>query len=337
MLKQFFRFHSAVFLCLIPLVLIAVAASQSADDMHTTPRISPENAMPSGIKLSDSVLRHAKPLRADVDVVLVPVTVTDPMNRPVLGLQRQDFKVYENNAPQQVQYFSAEEAPISVGLLLDTSKSMINKFVTERAAAQEFFKNANPQDDYFVITFADRPRLLTTSITSIEDMQETLAAGTPDGHTALLDAIYMAIARMRSARYERRALLIISDGADNHSRYGLKEVRKLVEEANVDVYAIGIFDSMLFRSFEELMGRRWLAEITDVTGGHTVAADSLGKVPELAAAVSRQMRNQYVLGYRPQNVSRDGKWRKIKVHVAPAAGTTRVQTHYKKGYLASSR
>jgi Ca-activated chloride channel family protein len=343
MFKQFFRscaavlFYGAVFLVLVPVVFVPVAASQSADEVHTIPRIGSEEAMPSGIKLSDSMLLHAKPLRADVDVVLVPVTVTDPMNRPVLGLQKQDFKIFENNAPQQVQYFSAEEAPISVGLLLDTSKSMTNKFVTERAAAEEFFKNANPQDDYFVITFADRPRLLTTSITSIEDMQETLTSGTPDGHTALLDAIYMAIARMRSARYERRALLIISDGADNHSRYGLKEVRKLVEEANVDVYAIGIFDSMLFRSFEELMGRRWLSEITDVTGGHTVAADSLDKVPELAAAVSRQMRNQYVLGYRPQNIGRDGKWRKIKVHVTPAAGTTRVQTHYKKGYLASSR
>lgn len=337
MLKQFFRSRAAALLVLIPVMLAPVAASQSVDDVHTIPRIDLEEAMPSGIKLSDSVLRHAKPLRADVDVVLVPVTVTDPMNRPVPGLRKQDFKAYENNTPEPVQYFSAEEAPISVGLLLDTSKSMTNKFVTERAAAEEFFKNANPQDDYFVITFADRPRLLTTSITSIEDMQETLTAGTPDGHTALLDAIYLALARMRSARSERRALLIISDGADNHSRYGLREVRRLVEEANVEVYAIGIFDSVLFRSFEEFMGRRWLAEITDVTGGHTVAADSLDKVPELAAAVSRQMRNQYVLGYRPQNVSRDGKWRKIKVHVAPAAGTKRVRTHHRKGYLASSR
>jgi Ca-activated chloride channel family protein len=121
---------------------------------------------------------------------------------------------------------------------------------------------------------------------------------------------------MRSARYQRRALLIISDGAENHSRYGLKEVRRLVEEANVDVYAIGIFDSLFFRSFEEFMGRRWLAEITDVTGGQTAAA-RLDKVPEIAAAVSRQMRNQFVLGYRPQNISRDGKGRKIEVHVAP--------------------
>ena len=192
MLKQFFRSRSAVLLLSHSGHARPVAASQSATTCIPFLGSDLEEAMPSGIKLSDSVLRHAKPLRADVDVVLVPVTVTDPMNRPVLGLQKQDFKVYENNTPEQVQYFSAEEAPISVGLLLDTSKSMTNKFVTERAAAEEFFKNANPQDDYFVITFADRPRLLTTSITSIEDMQETLTAGTPDGHTALLDAIYLA-------------------------------------------------------------------------------------------------------------------------------------------------
>ncbi len=333
--NRFVRFRVALFLG-GALFFLPNAVTQSADEVHTIPRVSAETSHPSAIQLSDSTLHRAKPLRADVDVVLVPITVTDPMNRPVLGLQKQDFRVFEDNTLQQVQYFSAEEAPISVGLLLDTSKSMANKFVTERAAAEEFFKNANPQDDYFVITFADRPRLLDTSIQSLEDMQETLTADTPDGHTALLDAIYLAIARMRSARYERRALLIISDGADNHSRYGLKEVRRLVEEANVDVYAIGIFDSMLFRSFEEMMGKRWLAEITNVTGGQTVAASSLDKVPELAAAVSRQMRNQYVLGYRPQNVTRDGKWRKLKVHVTPSAGT-QVQTHYKKGYLASSR
>jgi Ca-activated chloride channel family protein len=318
------------------LFFLPTSVAQSADEVHTIPWVGAENATPAAIQLGDSTLHREKPLRADVDVVLVPITVTDPMNHPVLGLQKQDFRVFEDNAPQQVQYFSAEEAPISVGLLLDTSKSMANKYVTERAAAEEFFKNANPEDDYFVITFADRPRLLDTSIQSIEDLQETLTSDTPDGHTALLDAIYLAIARMRSARYERRALLIISDGADNHSRYGLKEVRRLVEEANVDVYAIGIFDSMLFRSFEEMMGRRWLAEITNVTGGQTVAASSLDKVPELAAAVSRQMRNQYVLGYRPQNATRDGKWRKLKVHVTPSGGT-QVQTHYKKGYLASSR
>ena len=278
-----------------------------------------------------------KPLRVDVDLVLVPVTVTDTMNRPVMGLQEQDFQVYEGNAQQQIRYFSAEDPPVSVGLLLDLSKSMANKFVTERAAVEEFFKNANPQDDYFVITFSDQPRLLTSSTQSIEDIQQKLAADNPVGHTALLDAIYLAIARMRSARYQRRALLVISDGGDNHSRYGLKDIRSLVEEANVQVYAIGIFDSMFFRSFEELMGKRWLGEITDVTGGRTVAAAYLDKVPEIAAAVSREMRNQYVLGYRPRIVAGDGKWRKIKVLVTRSPGAPRIQTYYKKGYLATTR
>ena len=315
------------------------ALSQSADQVHTVPRLDVSVGRPSGAFLSeaDARLGHAQPLRVEVDLVLVPVTVTDLMNHPVLGLTKQDFKVYENNDQQQIQFFSSEEAPISVGLLLDTSKSMANKFVTERAAAEEFLKNANPQDDYFVIAFADQPRLLSNSLDSIDDMEETLASDTPDGHTALLDAVYMAIARMRSARYQRRTLLIISDGADNHSRYGLKEVRRLVEEANVDVYAIGVFDSLFFRSFEELMGKRWLREITDATGGQTVAAAGLDKVPEIAADLSRQMRNQYVLGYRPLNNTRDGKWRKIKVNVTQTPGAARVRTRHKKGYLAGGR
>jgi Ca-activated chloride channel family protein len=315
------------------------AASQSTDQVPNLPGIPIEAARSIADSFSESQagLSHVKALRVDVDLVLVPVTVTDPMNHPVLGLRKQDFKVYENNDPQQIQYFSAEEAPISVGVLLDVSKSMTNKFVTERAAAEAFFKNANPQDDFFVITFADQPRLVTSSIDSLDDIQQNLASDIPDGHTALLDAIYLAIARMRSARYQRRALLIVTDGADNHSRYGLKEVRRLVEEASVDVYAIGIFDSLFFRSFEEMMGKRWLREITDVTGGRTVAAAGLEKVPEIAADVSREMRNQYVLGYRPSNNARDSKWRKIKVNIIQAAGKARVQTRYKKGYVAAAR
>jgi Ca-activated chloride channel family protein len=338
MLHQFPSSGVLILLC-AALLFIPGAQSQSTDQVHIFPRPESGETPPTATDLSESEsrLRRARPLRVDVDLVLVPVTVTDPMNRAVLGLQKQHFKVYEGNQQQQVQYFSAEEAPISVGLLLDMSKSMANKFVTERFAAEEFFKAANPEDDYFVITFADQPRLLTSSIQSVEDMQQTLASGTPDGHTALLDAIYLAIARMRNARYSRRALLIISDGGDNHSRYGLKEIRSVVEEANVEVYAIGIFDSFFFRSFEELMGKRWLAEITDVTGGRTVAAAELEKVPEIAATLSRQMRNQYVLGYRPHNITRDGKWRKIKVAVTPTPGSPRIQTHYKRGYLANPR
>jgi len=335
-----FHFRSCVlvFLSVATLVFVRGAQSQSTDQVHVGPRNSEEAAL-GGVMAPVEDERspgHMKPLRVDVDLVLVPVTVIDTMNRPVMGLDKQNFRLSEDNEPQQIQHFTTEDSPISVGLLLDLSKSMANKFVTERAAVEEFFKNANPQDDYFVITFSDQPRVLTSATQSIDEIQQKLALDNPDGQTALLDAIYLAITKMRSARYQRRALLIVSDGGDNHSRYGLKDIKSLLEEANVEVYAIGIFDSMLFRSFEEFMGKHWLSEITDVTGGRTVAAGDLGKVPEIAAAVSREMRNEYLLGYRPRNVVRDGKWRKIKVEVTPPAGAGRVQAHYKKGYLAAA-
>ena len=272
-------------------------------------------------------------MRIDVDLVLVPVTVTDALNHTVTNLAQQDFKLFEDNKPQHIEYFSKEDGPVSVGLILDLSRSMTNKFDTERRAVMAFFDNANPQDDYFVVTFADRPHLITSSTQSLDEIQNSLATVTPDGNTALLDAIYLAVARMRSAQYKRRALLIISDGGDNHSRYGLHEIKSLVEEADVQVYALGIFDSF-FRTFEEFMGKRWLSSITDVTGGHTVTADNLSKVPALAAAISREMRNQYILGYKPSKLDPDGRWRRLRVQVTSSKADMRLQTYFKKGYFA---
>jgi len=291
----------------------------------------------SGTIERDPALRHLKPMHVGVDLVLVPVTVIDDLNRPVMGLEKQHFSVYEDNDQQQISLFTEEDAPISVGLLLDVSRSMSNKFVTERAAVESFFNNANPKDDYFCITFADRPKLLTNGSQSIDEIQEKLAADIPEGQTALLDAVYLAMSKMRSARNDRRALLIISDGGDNHSRYGMKEIKSLVAEANVQVYSIGIFDSVVFRSFEEFMGKRWLGEITDVTGGRTVAAGELGKIPEIAATLSREMRNQYVLGYHPSSAPLNGKWRKIKVRVTPSTNGSKVHAYYKKGYMAAGK
>jgi Ca-activated chloride channel family protein len=273
----------------------------------------------------------AKSLRVDAELVLVPVMVTDAMNRPVTGLDKQDFSLYQDDVRQEIRYFSTEDAPISVGLLLDLSKSMSNKFDTERAAVSEFFKNANPQDNYLVIIFSDHPKILSESTQSIDAIEANLASRTPDGNTALLDAISMGATRMRSAPYRRRALLIISDGGDNHSRHHLKEIKRLVQDSDVDVYALGIFDTAP-ATFEEFMGRRWLSAITGATGGRTVAVKSLSKVPGAAAAVSREMRDQYVLGYRPTNVLPDRKRRKIRVQVSSSGGSKALHTYYKQGY-----
>jgi Ca-activated chloride channel family protein len=339
------RWGSPISLLLsLPILLMCVAGVQaqtSIDDIHIVPRQDPgakppaESLPPENV---DPELRHLRPYKLNVDLVQVPVTVTDVRNQPVMGLKEKDFVVYEDDRLQKVEFFSDEDAPVSVGLILDLSKSMSNKVVTEREAVEQFFNNANALDDYFVVTFSDRPRLLATSTQSIDDIREKLALVTPDGQTALLDAVYLAIAKMHNAQHRRRALLIVSDGGDNHSRYGLKEIKSIVQEANIEVYAIGIFDSLLpFRSFEEFMGKRWLSEITDATGGRTMTADSLSKVPEIAAAISREMRNQYVLGYKPEKDAGDGRWRKIRVEVSPPDSGTRVQAYYKKGYLAPKK
>jgi len=331
----------SVFLCLAALALAPGGQLQAADDVHVVPGGGAKRAEAeanAGLGEGASMLdARRETLRVDIDLVMVPVTVTDAMNHPVMSLEKQDFALYEENEPQQIRYFSKEDAPISIGLILDFSKSMSNKVETERKALDEFFKNANPEDDYFVISFANRPKVLANATQSIGEIQGKLATETPDGNTALLDAVSLGVAKMRSARYQRRALLIISDGGDNHSRYKLKEIKSLVREADVQIYAIGLFDTAWFKTFEEFMGKRWLQEITDATGGRTITIDDLDKLPEVAATISRELRSQYVLAYRPSSPVRDGKWRRIKVQVNPSASATPLQAYYRRSYLAPGR
>lgn len=273
-------------------------------------------------------------MRIDVNMVLVPVVVTDAMNRPVMGLEKQNFALYQDDEQQQIGYFATEDTPISVGLILDLSKSMTNKFSMERAAVSEFFQNANRLDDYFVITFADHPKLLTGSTQSIDDIQSSLGRQQPDGNTALFDAISDGADHMRSAQYHRKALLIISDGGDNHSRHHLSQIRRLVQDSDVEVYAIGIFDEGPFKSVEESLGRRWLSRITDATGGRTIAVEDDSRIPGAAAAISSEMRNRYVLGYRPVASLVSRGRRKIKVNVISQTIRAPLHMYYKSAYLA---
>ena len=306
-------------LALLGLSLVGIA--QTTDDVH----LSPGPAL-------QGPLTMAGKLRAGVEMVLVPVTVTDSMNRPVMGLEKQDFTLLEDDEPQEIRYLWTEDAPISIGILLDLSASMANKIDDAREAVGEFFKNAHPEDDYFVITFANRPEVLSDTGESTETIQAKLATVEPSGHTALLDAIYLGVSKMRSARYSRRALLVISDGGDNHSRYSKSDIRRLVQEADVQIYAIGIFDS-IFKSPEEWGGKRLLTEITEATGGRTLALDKSRRLPDLAARVSLELRNQYVLGFHPSRAARDRKWRRLKVKTTASRGEESLQVHSKKGYL----
>jgi Ca-activated chloride channel homolog len=273
-------------------------------------------------------------LRVSTDLVLVPITVTDAENHPQTNLDRGNFTVFEGEQVQEIRYFSSEDSPISVGLLLDVSRSMQDKIDTERTAVDQFFKNANPQDDYFVITFNNEPHVLSDVTQSTTGIENELGLVQPSGSTALLDAVYLGISKLRKAQYSRRALVIISDGGDNASRYKLKEIKNLISESDVMVYAIGIFASGPFKSFEEVMGKRWLSTMTDITGGRTGTVQNVAKLPEECALLSRELRSQYVLGYRPRAVA-DGKWHKIRITVTSSSDATQFRPYYRKGYYAS--
>lgn len=217
---------------------------------------------------------------------------------------------------------------------------MTNKIDTKRAAVSEFFKNANPQDDYFVISLSNHPQLIADTTESLDDIERQLALVTPAGDTALLDAIHLGIAKMRGARYQRCALLIISDGEDNHSRYMARETKSLVQESDVLVYSIGIFDSVpvpVFKTLDEKIGHRLLVDITEASNGRTIAADKREKVPEIAATISSELRQNYVIGYKPSNAVHDRKWRKIKLRVTSEPGEPPLHAHYKRGYIAPAR
>ena len=330
-------FRDVVCLFLATFLLATFAQTQSVDDVHVIPRNEPDPVPMPSLSNVPSLEVRLKPVRVDVDLVLVPVTVTDLSNRPVMDLARQDFTLFEGNTEEQIQYFGAEDAPISVGVLVDLSGSMKNKIDDVRQAVDQFFNNANPEDDYFVITFADRPALLADTTQSIATIQAKLATMEPHGNTALADAIYMGLLKLRSAKYRRKALLIISDGGDNFSRYNLREVRNLAMESDAQIYAIDVCDAFpifLPAKLSELAEERWLSQITDITGGRTIAVDNGARIPGAASRISLELRNQYVLGYRPSDTARDGKWRKIRVRVAHRENLKSVQIYFKTGYVA---
>lgn len=323
---------------LIALAYTGWAQSDSLDQAHVVPRHDPAPVTQASAVIGSGPNLAMRPLRVDVNLVLVPVTVTDALSRPILDLPPQEFSIYEAGVEQRIGYFSAEDSPISVAIVVDLSASMKNKVEYEAQALEQFFKNANPQDDYFVIAISSKPRMIATSEDSVGTIRDRLTLNPPTGGTALFDAAYLGVAKLRTSRYKRKAMVIISDGGDNRSRYTLKEIKSVIEEADVLTYGIGIFDDMpipLLKTIEERAGRKWLSDITEASGGRTIAADDRRKIPEIAATVSRELRNQYVIGYSPTNRQRDGKYRKITVQLAPSATPRRV--HYKEGYIAPTQ
>jgi len=331
--EQAFTVSSILFLILaVILIAPAVRAQSPVDDVHVSPRIQPPP--PAEKQIMDPSLRtHTKPLKVDVDLVLVPVTITDPMNRLVTGLDKENFTLYEGKDLQDIRHFSSEDAPVSLGVIFDMSGSMSSKIERAREAVIEFFKAANPQDEFFMITFADKPEEISDFTQSIEDIQGKLVYTVPKGRTALLDAIYLGVSKMRQAKYPKKALLVISDGGDNHSRYTEGEIKSVVKEADLLIYAIGLYDRYMSTP-EEQLGPALLADLTELTGGRAFTIDNPNDLADVSTKIGIELRNQYVLGYRPKNPAHDGKWRKIKVKLVPPKGLPPLRVYARTGYYA---
>jgi len=298
------------------------AAQHSADDVK---RDSP-----------GQVIKPGQAVHLDVELALVNVTVTDPYNRLVTGLEPDNFRVFEDNVEQEVVTFSSEDTPISIGVILDLSGSMANKLGKAKQAALQFLKTANPEDEFFLVGFNEHAELLAPFTNDIADLVSKLLTATAKGKTSLLDAVYLGLIQMRNAGEGKRALLIISDGGDNNSRYNEKDIRRLVREADTQLYSVGIFESLADRSrtSEELNGPTLLNEMTELTGGRSFTAENVNDLPDIAAKIGVELRNQYVVGYRPSHKVHDARWRKIKIKLRAPKGLPPLTASAKSGYYA---
>jgi Ca-activated chloride channel homolog len=282
---------------------------------------------------------HPAPIQVDVNMVLLNVTVTDSSERVVTGLDASNFRVFDGKVEQEIVSFATEDTPISVGLIFDSSGSMSDKIQKSREAVAQFFKTSNPQDEFLLINFSERFNLVSGFTSKYENLQNSLISVKTGGQTALLDAIYLGLGEMRKASTNRKALLIISDGGENHSRYTERDIKQVVKESDVQIYVVGIFEPLdsRARTLEEANGPNLLAELAQLSGGQMFSVEDPNELPDIMEKVSIELRNQYVLGYKPSDLVRDGRWRRIKVKLAPPKGVPPLQVYARTGYYAPTQ
>jgi len=276
-----------------------------------------------------------KPIILNTDLVTMSVTVTDIYGRFVSGLKKKDFTVVDQGEEQQIEFFSDEDSPVSVGIIFDVSGSMSgDKIRKARNALAKFIETSHPRDEYFLIAFNRRAQLLLDRTRDGEAVLDKLAMVQPRENTALYDAVYLGTERVTKGTHQKRALIIISDGQDNNSRYTFGDVRRQLKETDVSVYALGILSGGDASSREGLAGQSYLEELAGVTGGRAFFPETNAEFDEIFERIAIELRHQYSIGYRPTNFTPDGKWRKIKVKVKPPRGMSRLFVRTKEGYYA---
>ena len=289
------------------------------------------HSKPNDTKTVPQIADDKKPVILTQGIVNVIISVTDPLGRFVTGLGTDHFEVFDDKVKQQISHFSDEDAPISVGVVYDVSGSMKERITRSVRALRRFIETSHNDDDFFLIAFNDRANLVQDFTTSGDQIASHLMFVQPKGSTALYDAAYLAVEKVKQGRHVKKALLIISDGQDNHSRYTYKELRNLVKEADVQVYAIGITDpSDSLNGF----GRSILEEITRMTGGRSFFPNAYNEpeLVEICTRIALELRHQYSIGFYPTDMASEAKWHKVQVKVNPPKGLGRLTLSYRDGY-----
>ena len=271
-------------------------------------------------------------LRVDTNLVLVPTTVNDDFNRPVTGLEKENFRVFEDKAEQAITSFSSEDEPIALGFIFDTSGSMSGLLPEGRDAASEFLKTANPEDEFFLVEFDNKPRLVIPLSSNTSEIGLQVALTKSHGSTALIDGLFMGIHEIHKSKKAKRALVLISDGGENNSRYSPGEIKNVIKESDVLIYTVAITGGF---NPDSAAGLELLNGIAEMSGAHMFRAAG-NSLADIAEKIGIELRNRYVLGYTPRDVRRDGKFHKIQVKVVPPRGLPKLQAHWRSGYYAPS-
>jgi Ca-activated chloride channel family protein len=297
-----------------------------------------DNQPPASVNVRQPNI-HTRPIQVNVNMVVVGVTVTDPYDRIVTGLDKSNFEVFDEKVSQEIQTFSTEDVPISVGMIFDASGSMSDKIEKSKEAALQFFKTSNPEDEFMLIQFNERPDLISAFTSKFEKLQDRLLFVKSGGRTALLDAIYLGLNEMKKARSTRKALLVISDGGDNHSRYTENEIKRAVRESDTQIFAVAVLEPLASRNRtpEEAAGPSLLSDLATVSGGRMFSVEDASELPDIAEKISIELRNEYVIGYKPSNLVRDGRWRRIKVKLDAPRGLPPLQVYARTGYYAPTQ
>jgi Ca-activated chloride channel family protein len=325
----------------------ADAQQQKTDAQPSTDKGAPKGSVPAANGRASSLDIQAdgprvqtadetKPVIVHTDLVTLTVTVTDTYGRFVTGLGKNAFSLTDDKSPQEITYFSDEDAPVSLGVVFDVSGSMSgDKISKAREALSKFIDTSHARDEYFLIGFNNRAQLLLDHTRNSDALLEKLTFVQTKGQTALYDATYLGVERVSRGVHPKRAILLISDGQDNSSRYTFTELRRLLKESDVIIYAIGIVDGH-DESQLGYTGRAILEELAGVSGGKAFFPSTSAEMNDTFERIALELRTQYSIGFRPSNFANDGKWHKLKIKVQPPRGFPRLFVRGREGYFATA-